>query len=719
MNNDLYARVAVFRPLRGTFEYVVPPELTAEVEPGSLCRLPFNRGLERGVILQLSEEKNYSGSLSKLDSLLLPRPLPPQLIQLARWIEKQTLIPLGAVFDLIVPADLSVKRGLPARFEPACTFNQLSSVLEELEGKAPQQRAVLNFLLTLDQPIEAGRIMGEVGCSRSPIKALLDKGYVRELPPDRWEGIDTSFLAHCKGPKRGPMAEDEQALGSFSLKDKLNEGFKALSLTGSRNRRLNLYRSLSVQLEEGEPLLVVCPDVHSTEELALFFKRCGAGKAVTYHGELSPGETASVWKSCLKGEGGIVVGTWKALFLPFKELGAIVFEAEGDGKYEPGRFPPRIGYGEIALQRARLNDVPLFLADFIPSIRSFYRREVGAKHYQALDLKGEENRANLEVVEAPKNEGKELGGELRDRLGECFRREEGAILVGERKGDATALFCPDCQQVLRCDHCGLPLVFYRSGSVGRCPYCGRTFAVFPCPSCGGKEVKPLGGGLGKVRNELREIFPQLRVEEFTGESGWKDYFKFMGMLEKGELDLVLGTGLLPGVFLPDRVALLGFLGVDLALNRPHYRSSELLLGRISRGADRLGPDKRVIVQTGSVENEAIRSARDGRWRRFYDEELRDRKSLGYPPFRKLITIFLSAPDEEGGRKRAKRLKKKLREELADVQALGPSRPYPPRGREGERFSLLVKVDDVSELTDRLRPLVEKKEWSDLKIQLQG
>jgi primosomal protein N' (replication factor Y) len=136
------------------------------------------------------------------------------------------------------------------------------------------------------------------------------------------------------------------------------------------------------------------------------------------------------------------------------------------------------------------------------------------------------------------------------------------------------------------------------------------------------------------------------------------------------------------------VELAAVVDADTALALPDFRAEERTFQLITQLAGRSGraAPGRVIVQTFQPEARPIAYAARHDVPRFLAEELDRRRNLGYPPYRHLVLINTSGPDETTVARALEEVKGGLR----GVEVLGPAPLFRLRGR--HRAQLVVKTD---------------------------
>jgi primosomal protein N' (replication factor Y) len=295
-------------------------------------------------------------------------------------------------------------------------------------------------------------------------------------------------------------------------------------------------------------------------------------------------------------------------------------------------------------------------------------------------------------------------------LKENLARGGQAILLLNRRGFSTQIFCFTCGHAERCDHCDVALVYHATEEALRCHYCElRRAPPAACPGCGATDTALLGLGTQRVEEELRRLLPDARLARLDRDTARHRGFgeRVLAELRDGRLDVVVGTQILAKGHDFPGVRLVGVVFADVGLHMPDFRAAERTFQLLTQVAGRAGRDSqpgRVIVQTFAPNHYAVRPVRDHDYEAFYAEELGHRAPLGYPPFGHLAHAVVSGPDEARVREAAERLAAAARAAGRAVEVLGPA-PCPlARLRERWRFQVLVKGPDPAAVRETARAI---------------
>jgi primosomal protein N' (replication factor Y) (superfamily II helicase) len=359
------------------------------------------------------------------------------------------------------------------------------------------------------------------------------------------------------------------------------------------------------------------------------------------------------------GDKRVVVGARSALFAPVRDLGAIVVDEEHDGSYKQSEAP-RYHARDIAVVRAGLQGALCLLGSATPALESW--KNVRDGKFRLLSLPERVAGRSLppvEIVDLRKVRSEtstpgEGGGVLSPRLVSAVRtrleRGEQSILLLNRRGYSSFIQCRGCGEVQECPNCSVSLTFHRNRNRVLCHHCRHEEpAPDRCPACGGTDLSFRGMGTQQVERIVGETFPGARIARMDVDttSGRWSHHEILGRVERGEVDLLLGTQMIAkGLDFP-RVTLVGVVNADVGIHLPDFRASERTFQLLSQVAGRAGRGAlggEVIVQTSLPDHYAIRAAVAHDVHGFVERELEERRDPPYPPHLRIVNVVVSSPD---------------------------------------------------------------------------
>jgi primosomal protein N' (replication factor Y) len=712
------ARVALPVAVDELFDYAVPPELEALARPGSRARVRFGPRRLVGVIVERAAVAHFGGKLRPLEAVLDPEPaIQPSLLAALREEAAEILCPVGIALAAAPPA------GSAPRLPRAVALSERGREALAKDALAPEERAVLERVAK--KPVSAATLRKH-GAPAELLRALERRRLVSREPVERKERRKAAPRAPAGAgpapvPRDAPPAltsEQAKALEPIAAAVRTREArtFLLHGVTGSGKTEVYL-RAVAEALRLGRQALVLVPEISLTHQIVLRLRARFGDELAVLHSGLRPGERLEQWRRLRDGSTPIAVGARSALFAPLEEIGVIVIDEEHDGAYkneEGFRYHAR----DLALRRAAHARCPVVLGSATPALETRFAADRGRIQRLVLPSRiGGRPLPAVEIVDLgeerrflPRGRKLVFSRALARALGENLARGGQAILLLNRRGFSTRIFCFACGHAERCEHCDVGLVFHATGEVLRCHYCDlRRPPPEACAGCGATDAALLGLGTERVEEALRVLLPSARLARLDRDTAARRGFaeRVLADLRDGRLDVVVGTQIVAKGHDFPGVRLVGVVLADVGLHLPDFRAAERTFQLLTQVAGRAGRDAqpgRVIVQTFAPEHYAIRPVRDHDYESFYAEELGHRAPLGYPPFGHLAHLVVSGPDEERAREAAARLAAAARAAGQPVEVLGPAPAPLSRLRGRFRQQVLVKGADPAAVREAARAL---------------
>ena len=501
--------------------------------------------------------------------------------------------------------------------------------------------------------------------------------------------------------------EQSAALGQIekAIKSGRHERFLIHGVTGSGKTEVYI-RAAEKCISEGRNVIVLVPEISLTGQIIdRFIGKFGSGDIAVLHSRLTLGERYDQWKRIRDGQVKIVIGARSAVFAPLENIGLIVVDEEHESTYKSDHTP-KYDTVEVALKRLKDKDNSgvLILGSATPSVVSYSRAEEGI--YKLIKLTERYNKVKMPEVsvvdmrEELKNGNRTIiSSRLYTAMKEQLEAGKQVMLFLNRRGYSTFVSCRECGYVAKCPHCGLSLTYHKKGNKATCHYCGyETAAPIKCPDCEGRYIRYFGSGTEKVEETIAELF-----EGYTAERLDLDAVRKKGELErklksfaKGKTQILIGTQLIAKGLDFRNVGLVGIISADVSLNIPDFRSPERAFQLITQAAGRAGRGEeigKVIIQTYSPENYAVRYAAEQDYEGFYREEILLRNYMAYPPYSDLFQVIFMADSPEAAENAAidwyDRIEIRLPEEEKG-NLFKPQEAYMSRINDNYRYSLLIK-----------------------------
>ena len=695
-------RLALPSPLRRLFDYLPPTGCaTAALQPGVRLRVPFGRREVVGVLVELADHSEVPEAKLKPALELLDRQplLPVALFRLCLWAAQYYQHSLGDTFSWALPALLRQGAAAEARQERFWQLAEGARTDDPRLARAPRQREALKTIAQHPHGVPHS-LLGKLQMNRDSLELLLDKRLLR---------IDSRRRSQSRSHSGSWLLQSELALNSeqraaFEAIRAGLGGFQAFLLAGvTGSGKTEVYLQLIHQvLAAGKQALVLIPEINlGPQTLARFEQRFNARIALL-HSSVNDRERLDAWLAARDGEADIVIGTRSALFTPLKNPGLIIIDEEHDASYkqqEGLRYHAR----DLALLRARQENLPIVLGSATPSLESLHNAHAG--RYALLKLTRRAGGAQpprflrLDVKSRPLDSG--ISGPLQQAIAQTLAAGQQVLVFLNRRGFAPTLLCHDCGWLSQCPRCDARMTLHQRHHELRCHHCGHVERPpSNCPQCAKVDLRPVGAGTERAEERLGILFPDypvLRIDrDSTARKGAME--QLFGTINRGEPCLLVGTQMLAKGHHFPRVTLVAILDADGGLFSADFRASERMAQLIVQVAGRAGRAEepgRVIIQTHLADHPLLVQLTEQGYFAFAEQALSERRAAGLPPFSHLALLRAEAhrPGQaEEFLDQACGLAERLLDELqlGGIELLGPV-PAPMERRAGRyRAQLLLQ-----------------------------
>ena len=643
------------------YDYALPDDLADQVHLGQRIAAPFGRGnrVQTGFCVDFPPATDVT-RVKVVARIIDPHPLlDTQMLDLARWIAQYYCCPLGQVLSAMVPA--AVKRRVGIRKKAYIRILSDPSPEDVSHRLSRQGRTILDFLTHNAHPegLDLKQLAAQLNCGRGPFSTLARAGLVEIIERTELDAPPISAAPGLVGPKPVELNADQQAALKTLHKLIDEKTFNAVLLHGvTASGKTEVYiRAIEKVIQQGAAALVLVPEIALTPQTISRFHQCFSQVAVM-HSQLTASQRHQQWQNIAQGLPQVVVGTRSAVFAPLPRLGIIIVDEEHEPSYKQDNTPRYHGR-DISVKRAQINNIPIILGSATPSLETFHNCQTKT-HYHHIQLPRRVLNLPLPRVrivnmqtEMLERKGAHLFSRvLEHELNNCLTASRQAIILLNRRGHSSYLFCSSCKFVLNCPNCAVSLTLHRrkdkpdqTRRYVMCHYCQhRTQLPKLCPLCSRKLLR-VGPGTQKAEDELIRKIPRARLQRVDSDSMRRDdYESVLTDFAAGRLDILLGTQMIgKGLDFPN-VALVGVLSADTALSLPDFRSSERTFQLLTQVAGRCGRADnvgKVIVQTFLPDDPAIDFACRHDYQAFADQELQLRRACKMPPYARLARIVLS------------------------------------------------------------------------------
>lgn len=716
----MIVEVALPVPMRGGFDYLLP-ESQPQPMPGARVRVPFGSRQLVGVITAIKQDSDQpTDKLRQITTLLDHKPvLSALMLDWLNWASRYYQHPVGDVISTALPARL--RKGEPAISQQS--FWQLTETGRALDSdsltRAPQQQAIVERL-------RAGR------CDDKTLKQEFSAAIIRAVKEKQLiEATDDDCIPDTDWPARirisGQLnANLEQSLAITAINNQA-QGFHPFLLegvTGSGKTEVYL-QCIAPLLQQGKQILILVPEIGLTPQtVARFEQRFGIEVAVLHSG-LTDKERLTVWQQAGLGETGMIIGTRSAIFTPLANPGMIIVDEEHDGSYKQQdgwRYHAR----DLAVVRARLENIPLILGSATPSLETLNNALTGK--YQHLSLKQRAGGAKavqhqvLDIKGQALDYGLAKGMQQRIRL--HLQQGHQVMLFINRRGFAPALICHQCGHVEECHSCERSFTLHRQLNKLQCHHCGDAKIVpSRCAACGHHDLQPVGMGTEQLEHGIQRLFPEYTAMRIDSDSA-RGKQKLHGLLDEinqGNSQLLIGTQILAkGHHFPG-VSLVVILDVDSALFSADYRAAEHLAQLITQVAGRAGRAQiqgELWLQTHNPGHPLLQDLLNNGYQHFARLALKERQFAALPPYSYQALFRSEAVDGNLAYGFLEQVKACLRQ--TDISLIGPL-PALMEKRQGRyRMQLLLQSEKrtgiqqwLSNMMTKIEklPLANKVRWS--------
>lgn len=734
----MIARVTLEIALRKEFDYLVPPELSGQVEIGSRVQVPFGPRRVFGCVTGLAEKSDLPKLKSILKVIGTQTLVTAKVLRLARWMANYyCCAPEVALKSVLPEAVRQEKAGWRERL-----FVRVLPFHGDLPRLPKRQQEVWN-IIEERREMPLAELLELAQTTQVTVRRLEDRGLVAVAPqiserdPYAREAILPSQPLPLNSEQETALkairtSVDEAALPKTEGGKQTSRVFLLYGVTGSGKTEVYL-QAISHALSKGMGAIVLVPEISLTPQTVERFKaRFNSGPQQTLvavlHSNLSSGERHDEWHKIRQGRARIVIGARSAVFAPVDPLGLIIVDEEHEHTYKQEEAP-RYHARDVAVMRGAFENATVVLGSATPALESYYNCTRKKYELLRLSLRADDKKMPLvRVIDMRQTLRKGriipiFSPQLREAITQRLERKEQVILFLNRRGYSTSLQCPLCGYVAGCPNCSIALTYHRQDQKLTCHICGHTDGVplrCPDPKCGNPAIRYAGIGTQRVEETLLKLFPHARVRRMDSDAlkRKEDYRQILGDFRTGKLDILLGTQMIAkGLHFPN-VTLVGIIYADMALHQADFRAGERTFQLLTQVAGRAGRgdiEGEVWVQAFTPFHPAIQFARRHDCEGFFDQELEFRNQLNYPPFTRVALLTLKGRNEDAVRFSAAHLRRALEtipNKPRDLVISGPAPAPLVRAESFYRYHIMLRTARMSALSSALASLLTESEMPD-------
>jgi primosomal protein N' (replication factor Y) len=596
----------------------------------------------------------------------------------------------------------------------------------QLIGSARKQETLLLALIEMQRQaslpstppsardIPKAKLLERAQVSAAILSAMEKKGiveqYTVEINRFRYDGQPLSGLPKLSEPQ-------QEALDKLHLLWKEKDVNLLHGVTSSGKTEIYIH-IINHVLGRGDQVLYLVPEIALTAQLTRRLQQVFGERVVVYHSKFSDNERVDLWKKLLDShEPLLILGVRSSVFLPFAKLGLVIVDEEHESSYKQYDPAPRYNARDVAMVLARFHGAKTLLGSATPSVETYYKALNGkfglvtlSQRYQNVAL------PDIELVDLKlARNRKELNGAFAmhtvRRANESIQGGKQVILFQNRRGYAPMVRCKQCAWVPRCEHCDVSLTYHRALRQLQCHYCGAVYSLpSVCPQCKEPAIEEIGYGTERIEDELATLMPGVGVLRMDLDStrNKHSYEQIIDAFSEGKASVLVGTQMVTKGLDFKNVEVVGILNADAVLNAPDFRSGERgfnMLEQVSGRAGRSdGNAGKVVVQTYNPAHPILHFVKHHDYLGFYQQEIAQREKHFYPPFVRVIYIYIKHRDLPTVRRLADNCAARLRH-LLGGRVFGPEEPVVARVQNFYIRRIMLKIEvnaSISKIKQLLR-----------------
>ena len=741
----MFADIILPLPLDGVFTYSVPQSLEGQVIRGVRVLVPLGRNKTYvGIISEVHDKKPEGYQTKDILQVLDSSPiLLDAQLHLWQWIADYYMSPIGEVFKAAFPAGLKAEDGYRPRTETYIELSQkfrneaaIHVALNMLQRASKQLTAFIDYLALSGwdknepQEITRDELLNQ-GHSLPTLTALVKRGLLQTY--EREVGRLNLGGEPCF-EKIKPLSQVQQDAFNkiqFSFLKKNVTLLHGVTSSGKTEIYIHLIRQT---LEQKKQVLYLLPEIALTVQMMERLQRVFGNRLGIYHSKYSDAERVEIWQKQLSTHPyDVILGARSAVFLPFQDLGLVIVDEEHETSYKQQDPMPRYHARSAAIMLAQMFGAKTLLGTATPSLETYHNAKTGKfgivelfQRYQGIELP-EIQIVDIKDLQHRKMMNGPFSPILLSKVREALERGEQVILFQNRRGYAPVVECKQCGWVPHCQHCDVSLTFHRHLNQLSCHYCGYTYQVpTECPNCGCIHLQTRGYGTEKIEAEVHDIFPEARIARMDLDTtrSRQAYERIIGDFSSGRTNLLIGTQMISKGLDFDKVSVVGILNADSMLNYPDFRAYEhafMMMSQVGGRAGRRGKRGLVILQTKSPDLPLIQQVVHNDYAAFYRLLIAERQQFKYPPFYRLIYVFLKHRDDRTVETASIEMVSRLRQWFG-ARALGPDKPSVSKVKSLSIRKLVLKFEpgiNMSEVRKYLalaqQQMLQDKRYSSLQI----
>ena len=682
--------------------------------------VPFGRSKTYlGIVAKVHDVKPQGYQVKPIAQVMDAEPaVTERQLELWQWIADYYLSPIGEVYKAALPSGLKAEDGYKPKTEtyirltPTYTNAPALHVALNVLARAPRQLEAFTAYLELsgwdqvEDGVEPSEITREELMNASHASAETLKQLEKRQILEAYE-VEVGRLNHGGDYHPDyikPLSEAQQTAYNAILMSMMKKNVTLLHGVTSSGKTEIYIHLIQRALERKEQVLYLLPEIALTVQMMQRLQRVFGNRLGIYHSKYSDAERVEIWQKQLsKNPYDVILGARSAVLLPFQRLGLIIVDEEHETSYKQQDPAPRYHARSAAIMLGQMFGAKTLLGTATPSLESYHNAKTGKyglvelkERYQGIEL------PEIQVVDvADLQHRKLMAGPfsplLLTRVREALERGEQAILFQNRRGFAPMIECRQCGWVPRCQHCDVSLTLHRQMNQLTCHYCGAVYQVpTECPCCGSTDLRTKGYGTEKVEEQVREVFPEARVARMDLDTTRtrNAYERIITDFSAGRTNILIGTQMISKGLDFDKVSVVGILNADTMLNYPDFRAYEhafMMMSQVSGRAGRKGKRGLVILQTKNKNLPVIQQVVHNDYTALYKDLIAERQAFRYPPYYRLVYVFLKHNHDEVVNRASLAMGTCLRQWFGE-RVLGPDKPAIAKVKSQNIRKLMLKLE---------------------------
>ena len=646
-------------PLDGLFTYSIPAPLVEQVKIGVRVLVPFGRSKTYVGIVAKTHKEDVPPREVQIKDILQVLDTEPILLdtqlRLWQWIADYYMSPIGEVYKAALPSGLKAEDGYRPKTEtyirltPSFRNEQALHMALDMLKRAPKQLKVLVDYLSFNNEISRDELLNQNNTLQA-VTALQKRGIleVYEKEVGRLNHGGEPHFDKIK-PLNAPQQDAFNQI-QFSFLKKNVTLLHGVTSSGKTEIYIHLIHQA---IQQKQQVLYLLPEIALTVQIMERLQQVFGNRLGIYHSKYSDAERVEIWQKQLsQNPYDVILGARSAVFLPFQRLGLVIVDEEHETSYKQQDPMPRYHARSAAIVLAQLFKAKTLLGTATPSLETYYNAMSGkyglvelTQRYKGIEL------PEIQIVDIKDLQHRKMMNGLFSplllaKVREALERGEQAILFQNRRGYAPMVECKQCSWVPHCSHCDVSLTLHRNLNQLTCHYCGAVYQVpTECPACGSKDLQTRGYGTEKIETDVRDIFPEARIARMDLDTTRtrQAYERIISDFSTGRTNLLIGTQMISKGLDFDKVSVVGILNADTMLNYPDFRAYEhafMMMAQVSGRAGRKGRRGLVILQTKSPDLPLIQQVVHNDYAAFYRSMITERQQFHYPPFHRLVYVYL-------------------------------------------------------------------------------